>query len=162
MLVAKCLHRVVAREYAEICKADPSFEDFLLTVLPNLQLSVCSQCNPSCSKCGGENSEYHPNPDEFIFGLERVRLGFSEDDSSTYTQRQLSLLGYASSLSDENPKNLSRSFSLRNAIPVNLELLTGDPKIDRFQVAADLREREKHSSDYYSLQQELDDGLRTA
>ena len=158
MLVrSKCLHRAVATEYAEVCKEDPGFHDFLLDVFPCLDITQCSRCDLYNPTCGGENSEFHPDPDHVILDLERMRQGFCEDDH-TYTQRQLSLLGYCSSFSDKDGKH-SKPFSLRKAVSIDLELLTGDPRVDRFQVSDALRRRGDHLQDDYSVQERIDNDL---
>jgi len=158
MLVAsKCLHRAVAREYSDSLDQDPSFHDFLLTVLPNMDVDRCSNCSPNCPRCDGENSEYHSNPDEFILGLERVRLGFCEDPNygpTGFVRRSKPHESYDSS---------GRSISLRHAIPIDLELLSGDPRFDRDQVAYALDNRVSHRLDVlddYSLQDDLDNAQK--
>jgi hypothetical protein len=163
MLVrSQCLHHAVAKEYAERCRSDPDFYDFLKDTLPLLNLDQCSQCNPSCPSCEGENSEYHPNPSEFISGLEMIENGLVTDFPNYIprcTPRQLKLLSLGSTLLSED---LFTAIPPRKRVYIDLNLLTGDPGIDRFQVADALRDREEHSHDDYSLQQELDEGLRVA
>jgi len=154
LIASKCLHRAVAEEYAEVCRTDSLFEDFLMDVLPNLNMRVCSNCQSCNPCCGGELSEYHSDPDSFILNLEKVRLGLGEDPNygpTGMTKRGGPIGSYTCSSGS--------SISLRNAIPVDLELLTGDPAIDRVQVEDALSRRGNHSSDEYTLKEQFEEGI---
>ena len=92
-----------------------------------------------------------------------MRAGFDKEDH-TYTQRQLGLLRFVSSRpnGDDHPSYSGRSFDVTRAIPIDLDLLTGNSSLDRSEIEAALKGREEHLYDDYSLQQEIDEGLRAA
>jgi len=154
MLVAsKCLHKVVVEEYGEVLRENVSFLDFLLTLLPNFDVYRCLNCNSNGFSCNGRFFEYHLNPDDFIFDLERMRLGFYEDFSYGPTgMTRRGGLGY-----DEYS---GQSIDLTKSVPIDLELLTGNLKIDRFLVFDAQGNREGHLRDYFSVEEEFNEDLR--
>lgn len=145
LIQVKCLHNAVAKEYKQICKEDSTFHSFLIDVLPLLDVTQCSRCDLSNKLCDGENFEYLPDPDSFILYLERVRQGLEDIElpNNSYSSKVSELLRYFYSDCDA-----AKSFDLRNALPIDPQLLSGSNHIDKILVNQVLARRNR-SPDHY-------------